>query len=80
MSGGWLLGKTSSASYARMGSPSLPVSRQASAQVPCLRSVILQLPSLVAETDQRANHEGEHEDGQPASQHEEGPCHPDHPM
>lgn len=35
---------------------------------------------LAAETDQRPDHEGEHEDGQPAGQHEEGQSHPDHPV
>lgn len=38
------------------------------------------LSSLTAETDQCPNHEGEHEDRQPAGQHEEGPSHPDHPV
>lgn len=33
-----------------------------------------------AETDQRPDHEGEHADGQPAGQHEEGPCDTDHPV
>lgn len=35
---------------------------------------------LAAETDQCPDHEGEHEDGQPAGKHEEGPSDPDHPV
>ena len=33
-----------------------------------------------SETDQRAHHEGEHEDGEPSGQHEEEPRSADHSM